>query len=77
MSNSPLDQFESDQRIINELRNLFDFAPPAHLRRSLEDVFFNFFTSHEEPSLPNQKETLKNFYYLINFLNEVESGKKS
>ena len=73
MSTNPLDQFESDQKIMNELRDLFDFVPPAKLRRSLEDFFFTFFTSHEEPTLPNQKETLKNFYYLINFLNEVES----
>jgi len=76
MNTNPLDQFESDQTILNELRNLFDFVPPAQLRRSLEDFFFTFFTSQEEPSLPNQQETLKNFYYLINFLNEVESKKR-
>ena len=77
MSDNPLHQFESDQRILNELRELFDFAPPAQLRRSLEDFFFTFFTTHEEPSLPNQQEILKNFYYLINFLNEVESQERS
>lgn len=76
MKTNPLDQFESDQKIMNELRDLFDFVPPARLRRSLEDVFFIFFTSQEEPSLPNQQETLKSFYYLINFLNEVESSEK-
>ena len=70
---NPLDQFESDQRILNELKDLFEFVPPATLRRNLEDLFFIHFSSQDETSLPNQKELVKNFYYLINFLNEIES----
>lgn len=72
MALSPLDQFESDQKILNELKDLFEFVPPATLRRNLEDLFFLHLSSQEETSLPNQKELIKNFYYLINFLNEME-----
>ena len=73
MSKNPLDQFESDQNILNELKDLFEFVSPATLRRNLEDLFFLHLSSQEETCLPNQKELIKNFYYLINFLNEVES----
>ena len=76
MSISPLDQFESDQRILNELKDLFEFVPPATLRRNLEDLFFVHISSQEEILLPNQKELIKNFYYLINFLNEIEGQKR-
>ena len=73
MDINPLDQFESDQKLLNELKDLFQFVSPAILRRNLEDLFFLHLSSQDEISLPNQKELIKNFYYLINFLNEVES----
>lgn len=73
---NPLDQFESDQLILNELKDLFQFVPPAKLRRSLEDIFFQHFSSQDEVCLPNQKEIVSNFYFLINFLNEVEDQKR-
>lgn len=73
---NPLDQFESDQRILNELKDLFEFVSPATLRRNLEDLFFTHLSSQEDVSLPDQKDLIKNFYYLINFLNEVESQKR-
>ena len=73
MKINPLDQFESDQKLLNEIKGLFEFVPPATLRRNLEDLFFLHLSSREEIALPNQKDLIKNFYYLINFLNEVES----
>ena len=73
MDINPLDQFESDQKLLNELKDLFQFVSPAISRRNLEDLFFLHLSSQDEISLPNQKEVIKNFYYLINFLNEVES----
>lgn len=76
MSTNPLDQFESDQRILNELKDLFEFVNPSILRRNLEDLFFLHLTSEKEIILPNQKELITNFYYLINFLNEVESQQR-
>lgn len=72
---SPLDQFESDQKLLNELKDLFEFAPPGNIRRNLEDLFFTHLTS-SEPSLPNEKELIQNIYYLINFFNEIESQKR-
>lgn len=76
MSTNPLDQFESDQKILNELKDLFEFVSPAALRRNLEDLFFLHLSSHDDASLPDQKELIKNFYCLINFLNEVETHKR-
>ncbi|MEO9870263.1 hypothetical protein [Ekhidna sp.] len=73
---NPLDQFELDQKTINELKDLFLFAPPNVLRRSLEDLFFLHLSSNEEVNLPNQKELVKNIYCLINFLNEMELQKR-
>ncbi|WP_436515208.1 hypothetical protein [Ekhidna sp. To15] len=72
---SPLDQFESDQKMLNELKDMFEFASPAKIRRNLEDLFFTHLTSNE-PSLPNEQELIKSIYYLINFFNEVESQKR-
>ncbi|MEP1034845.1 hypothetical protein [Ekhidna sp.] len=72
---SPLEQFESDQKLLNELKDMFLFASPAHIRRNLEDLFFTHLTS-EDPSLPDEKELTKSIYYLINFLNEAESQKR-
>ena len=74
MSINPLDAFEAEQKIMNELKDLFEFVRPALLRRNLEDLFFLHLTSEQEIVLPNQKELITNFYYLINFLNEVEEA---
>lgn len=72
---NPLDQFESDQKILNELKDMFEFASPSKIRRSLEDLFFTHLTS-EDACLPNEKDLIKSFYYLINFLNEMEDQKR-
>ncbi|MEO9485768.1 MAG: hypothetical protein ABJG47_20090 [Ekhidna sp.] len=69
---SPLDQFESDQKILNELKDMFEFASPARIRRNLEDLFFAHITSRDS-SLPCEKEVAKSVYYLVNFFNEIES----
>lgn len=73
MNENPLSQFEYDQKILHELKALFEFVSPSDLRRNLEDLFFLHFSSHEEGAFPNYKEFVSNFYYLINFLNEVDS----
>ena len=70
--NNPLDKFETDQRVLQELKILFQFANPAEIRRNLEDLYFLYMSSAEDPDLPNQKIFASNFYYLINFLNEME-----
>jgi len=71
MSN-PLDQFESEQKMLSELKDLFQFVPPGTIRRNLEDLYFLYMSSTEDPDLPNQKGFVANFYYLINFLNEMD-----
>lgn len=75
MSINPLDQFESEQKIINELRDLFEFVTPQTLRRNVEDLFFHHMTSLDEAEAPS-KDMTKNIYYLINFLNVVEEHKR-
>lgn len=67
-----LSNFEKDQKLLNELRELLIFAPPGKLRRGLTDLFFHYFTDSDDPGLPNQREFTEHFYYLINFLNEIE-----
>ena len=69
---NPLDQFESEQKMLSELKDLFQFATPTMIRRNLEDLFFLYMSSTDDPDLPNQKNFISNFYYLINFLNEMD-----
>ncbi len=76
MNINPLNQFEADQKLLNELKDLFEFVPPSILRRNLEDLFFSHISSEEEIVLPNHKELIRNFYYLLNFLNEAEIYKR-
>ena len=67
-----LDEFEFDQKLLNELKSLFEFVPPNILRRSLIDLFFNYLTQKDEPELPNKQQIFSHFYFLINFLEEAE-----
>lgn len=73
-----LSNFEKDQQLLDRLKELLAFAPPAKLRRGLTDLFFHCFTESEDPGLPNQREFTEHFYYLLNFLSEIEevSGKQ-
>lgn len=70
---NPLNQFEAEQKMLSELKDLFAFAKPEIIRRNLEDLFFLYMSSDEDPDLPDQKAFIANFYYLINFLNEMDS----
>ena len=72
MTKNPLDDFESEQKILTHLKDLFEFVAPSILRRNLEDLLFLHLSSNEESALQNEKELIKNFYFLINFLNEVD-----
>ena len=62
----------TDQRILSELKEFLEFVSPGKLRRSLLNLFFHSLLTSETPDLPNQEELVLHFYYLINFLNEVE-----
>lgn len=65
-----LNQFESEQRMLSELKSLFEFTSPDTLRRSIEDLFFIYVTIEDQMHV--SKQLAENVYYLINFLNEVE-----
>lgn len=66
----PLNQFENDQRLLSELKDLFEFVPPASLRRSVEDLFFNLIMAEEDGCI--SKDLAQHTYLLINFLSEAE-----
>lgn len=69
---NPLNQFEAEQKMLSELKDLFEFVKPETIRRNLVDLFFLYMASDDDPDLPNQKNFVSNFYYLINFLNEMD-----
>ncbi|WP_436514694.1 hypothetical protein [Ekhidna sp. To15] len=71
---NPIDQFVYEQRLLHELQDMFDFASPAALRRSIEDVYFNLIMAEDETVI--NKELSQHIYLMINFLNEVEGMKK-
>lgn len=61
-----------DERLI-QLDNLFQFAPPTQLRRSITRVFFGFLI-HGTEELPGDfNRTAEDFYFLIDFLEEMEN----
>jgi len=76
MEKNQLQESESDQKMLGELKELFEFVSPNVLRRNLEDLFFLHIISSDEIDLPNQKQFISNFYHLINFLNEIESHER-
>lgn len=56
--------------MLQELKDLFAFVHPASIRRNLEDLYFLYLSSSEDPDLPTG--FAQNFYFLVNFLNEME-----
>lgn len=67
---NPLDAFELEQKMLTELKNLFEVVPPFQLRRNLEDLYFQYVTTEEHLELAPKFNS--NFYFLLNFLNEMD-----
>jgi hypothetical protein len=59
-----------NKKIINELDELFTFAPPDELRRSVNQVYFSYLI-HTEVLPQDYKKTMEDFYFLIDFLEKV------
>ncbi|PBQ33801.1 hypothetical protein CNR22_19105 [Sphingobacteriaceae bacterium] len=61
-----------DKKVITSLEELFEFAEPHSLRRSLNHVFFNFLLNNKN-SLPQDFDTItEDFYFLIDFLEKAD-----
>ncbi len=58
--------------LIHELADLFLFCPPGKLRRSIEDIFFNYLLESKNFDVEDKRELISNVYHLINFLSEAE-----
>jgi hypothetical protein len=60
---------------LKKLEDLFEFAPPTSLRKSLSHVFFNYLLNNHQHGLPEDFNRIANdFYFLLDFLEEVEQG---
>jgi hypothetical protein len=57
---------------LKKLEDLFEFAPPRSIRKSLSHVFFNYLVNNHH-SLPVDFDRMaEDFYFLMDFLEEVE-----
>lgn len=60
-----------DEKIIKALEDLFLFAPPASLRRSINEVFYSYLIHNK--TLPKNFETIaEDFYFLVDFLEKAD-----
>jgi hypothetical protein len=58
-------------KLIESVDELFEFADPESIRRSLNHVFFNYLLNNKD-SLPEDFDTItEDFYFLINFLDKI------
>lgn len=66
-----------DKTLIASLEELLDFTEPDSLRRSLQQVYFNFLL-HNKDCLPANFNTItEDVYFMIQFLDRVEGHRKT
>lgn len=59
---------------IKHLEKLLSFVPPTQLRISVQKTLFSYLLELDEV-LPNDyKETIENHFFLIDFLDKIESS---
>jgi hypothetical protein len=64
---------EITQKVINELRSLFEFSPPGRLRQSLTDILLSYLSTTDPEFYEDDiDEIATDFYFLIKFLESVE-----
>ena len=59
-----------DNRHLNALKNLLEMVQPRQLRRSVEDLFFWYYSECDNPRLT--KDQIRDIHLLIEFLDELE-----
>lgn len=66
-----------DKTLIASLEELLDFAEPDSLRRSLQQVYFNFLLHHKDCLPANFTTLTEDVYFMIQFLDRVEEHHKA
>lgn len=62
-----------DEELAQELKNLFEIAPPSYLRKSLTDIFFSYLANTDPKDYnPGIKEIATDFHFLLKFLEKAE-----
>jgi hypothetical protein len=65
-----------DENTLEQLRLLFDFAPPESIRKTTTELFVRYIMTHHT-LLPEEFETIaSDFYYLLQFLQDIEEEMK-
>lgn len=65
-----------DKKIVKGLEDLFLFAPPDTLRRSVNQVFYSYLIHNK--TLPEDFETIaEDFYLLVDFLEKADQQTKT
>jgi hypothetical protein len=66
-----------NDKIIEELDDLFLMTPPSILRKSLTEIFFSYLcNTKSEDYKPELNKIASDFYFLIKFLEEAEQIKR-
>ncbi len=67
-----LNRCKMDKKIINGLEELFLFAPPDTLRKSVNQVFYSYLIQNK--NLPEDFKTIaEDFYLLVDFLEKADN----
>jgi hypothetical protein len=62
-----------NQKILEELENLFEMSPPGFLKNSLSEIFFSYLVNTDPQDYdPVINEIAENFHFLIKFLEKAE-----
>lgn len=65
-------QTDKSKIMTEQVSDLFFFATPSQLRKSVHQVFFNYLNQKELVRSENFQEIASDFYFLINFLQAAE-----
>lgn len=65
-----------DKQTLKELEELFSFAPPEDLMRSLHVVFFAYLINNNEAYPQDHRMIVEDFYFLMNFLDKAGRNRK-
>lgn len=69
-------KLKMDKKIIKGLEDLFSFAPPDTLRRSINQVFYSYLIHNK--TLPEDFETIaEDFYLLVDFLEKADQQSRT
>jgi hypothetical protein len=73
------DAFEANtDEVLEELKELFCFSPPAKIREHLMEMFFTYLIELEAKDYPNNhRDIVEDYYFLYLFLTKMDKLNKS